>query len=68
MLMEDKILAVREQDQDYYQPEDPYYWQAFRRNIPGGDALEWCIRNWTCTLYFQFSSFSEELVGGCNWE
>jgi hypothetical protein len=29
MLLEDKLLAEREHDQDYYQPEDPHYWQEF---------------------------------------
>jgi hypothetical protein len=33
MLLEDKILAEREQDRDYYQPEDLYYWQEFDRRF-----------------------------------
>jgi serine/threonine protein kinase len=33
MLLEDKMLAVREEDQDYYRSEDPYYWQEFDRRF-----------------------------------
>ena len=33
MLLEDKVLAEREQDQEYYNPEDPYYWQEFDRRF-----------------------------------
>ncbi len=33
MLLEDKLLAVQEQDPDYYQPEDPHYWQEFERRL-----------------------------------
>lgn len=33
MLLEDKMLAEREDDQDFYQPEDPYYWQEFDRRF-----------------------------------
>ena len=33
MLLEDKMLAEREQDQDYFQPEDPHYWQEFDRRF-----------------------------------
>jgi len=33
MLLEDKILAAREQDPDYYRPEDPGYWQEFERRL-----------------------------------
>jgi len=33
MLLEDKVLAVREQDQDYYRPEDPDYWQEFEHRL-----------------------------------
>jgi hypothetical protein len=29
ILLEDKVLAAREQDQDYYRLEDPNYWQEF---------------------------------------
>jgi len=33
MLLEDKVLAAREQDQDYYRPEDLSYWQEFERRF-----------------------------------
>jgi hypothetical protein len=33
MLLEDKLLAAQEQDSDYYQPEDPHYWQEFERRL-----------------------------------
>ncbi|MGZ3628265.1 MAG: protein kinase domain-containing protein [Ktedonobacteraceae bacterium] len=33
MLLEDKVLAALEQDQDYYHPEDPTYWQEFERRL-----------------------------------
>jgi hypothetical protein len=33
MLLEDKVLAERERDIDYYRPEDPYYWQEFDRRF-----------------------------------
>ena len=33
MLLEDKILAMRENDPDYYRPADPDYWQAFERRL-----------------------------------
>jgi hypothetical protein len=32
-LMEDKILALREQDPGYYRPEDQDYWQEFERRV-----------------------------------
>ena len=32
-LLEDKILAIRENDPDYYRPADPDYWQAFERRL-----------------------------------
>jgi serine/threonine protein kinase len=32
-LLEDKILAALEQDQDYYRPDDPEYWQEFERRL-----------------------------------
>src|SRR5207247_7760650 len=33
MLLEDKILAAREQDQDYYHPDNPLYWQEFEHRL-----------------------------------
>lgn len=33
MLLEDKVLAAREQEQDYYRPADPSYWQEFERRL-----------------------------------
>ena len=33
MLLEDKILAMRENDPDYYRPADPDYWRAFERRL-----------------------------------
>jgi TIR domain/CHAT domain len=33
MLLEDKTLAGREQDPDYYRPEDLDYWQDFERRL-----------------------------------
>jgi len=33
MLLEDKILAMRENDPDYYRPADPDYWQAFEHRL-----------------------------------
>jgi len=33
MLLEDKNLAVREQDPDYYRPNDPGYWQEFEQRL-----------------------------------
>jgi serine/threonine protein kinase len=33
MLIEDKTLATLEQDQDYYRPDDPMYWQEFEHRL-----------------------------------
>ena len=33
MLLEDKILAARENDADYYRPDDPVYWQEFEKRL-----------------------------------
>jgi hypothetical protein len=33
MLLEDKVLAAVEQDQDYYRPEDPIYWQEYELRL-----------------------------------
>jgi hypothetical protein len=33
MLLEDKILAARENDPDYYSPNDPSYWQEFEKRL-----------------------------------
>jgi AAA domain-containing protein len=33
MLLEDKNLAMREQDPDYYRPNDPSYWQEFEQRL-----------------------------------
>ncbi len=33
MLLEDKNLAVREQDPDYYRPSDQSYWQEFEQRL-----------------------------------
>lgn len=33
MLLEDKILAVKEKDADYYRPNDPSYWHEFEKRL-----------------------------------
>jgi hypothetical protein len=33
MLLEDKVLAMRENDPDYYRPSDPDYWREFERRL-----------------------------------
>ncbi len=33
MLLEDKILAIRENDSDYYRLDDPIYWQEFKERL-----------------------------------
>jgi hypothetical protein len=33
MLLEDKIIAVRENDSDYFRPNDPIYWQEFQGRL-----------------------------------
>ena len=33
MLLEDKLLAIREKDSDYYRPNDPSYWHEFEKRL-----------------------------------
>jgi serine/threonine protein kinase len=33
MLLEDKLLSIQENDQDYYRPNDLQYWQDFERRL-----------------------------------